>query len=142
MQEAAKRLKMGVQGLGIHLQLEDRYFDNVAELATDWHIRPSPDFDSGGAAPFQADLRIQGGDFPAEATSSVDLGRSADGSVQVCEKRLFQILSKFHIARSSKLLGCIFKGRTVREGSTALIDSMAKLVFWTEGGGVRVCEAH
>jgi len=83
MQDAAKRLKMGVQGLGIHLQLEGRYFDNVAELASDWHIRPSPDFNSGGAAAFEADLRIQGGEFPAEATSSVNLGRSADGSVQV-----------------------------------------------------------
>lgn len=79
-------MRKGLAGLKIHLELENRYFDAVAELARDWHVRPSPDFKlSPGIAPFFVDLHIRGADVPPkkEGQCRVDLGRNADGSLQV-----------------------------------------------------------
>ena len=77
----------GLAGLKIHLELEDRYFDGIAQIAQDWHVRPSPDFKSNpGTAPFFVDLRIRGAELPSEKEEQcrVDMGRNADGSIQVC----------------------------------------------------------
>ena len=86
MQDAAQRIRKGVAGLKIHLELEDRYFEGVEQLARDWHVRPSPDFKlNPGVAPFFVDLRIRGANLPSETEEQcrVDLGRNADGSMQV-----------------------------------------------------------
>ena len=76
-------MRRGLQGLRVHVQLEDRYFDNVAGLASGWLIKPSPDFGGGtGAAPFVVDLRVPGADVP-DMLQSVEVGRNADGTLLV-----------------------------------------------------------
>ena len=79
-------MRKGLAGLEIHLELEDRYFNEVAQIARDWHVRPSSDFKlNPGIAPFFVDLRVRGADLPSEKEEHcrVDLGRNADGSLQV-----------------------------------------------------------
>ena len=83
VQDAAKRVRKGLGGLKVHLHLEDEYFGRVAELASDWHVKPSPAFKvTPGVAPFYADLSVPGAEV-AEQMHTVELGRNPDGSLQV-----------------------------------------------------------
>ena len=86
MQDAAQRLQKGAAGFKVYFDLQDRYFDGISQLACGWHVRPSPDFElNPGAAPFFVDLGIRGLELPPEKERQcrVDLGRNADGSMQV-----------------------------------------------------------
>ena len=63
------------------------YFDNVAELATDWHVRPSPEFASTPrAAPYFVDLRLTGTEAQPDALQRIDLGKDIAGSLLVSSK--------------------------------------------------------
>ena len=96
-QDATQRVRQGLAGLKIHLELEDRYFQAVAELAQDWHVRPAPDFKlNPEIAPFLVDLSISGADVPPEKESlcRVDLGRNADGSMQVVPPDMDLVIQK------------------------------------------------
>lgn len=84
VQDAAHRVRKGLDGLKVHLQLEDRYFESVAGLASDWHVRPSRDFaSSADAAPFFVDLRIPAAEVSPEKSHRIDLYKNSDGSLLV-----------------------------------------------------------
>lgn len=88
LQAASVALRSGSAALRRQLQVEDRFFDEVAQLAGDWLIKPAPDFAfSGGAAPYQVDLVVPGTDAGSEAASA-DLYRRHDGALQVNTDRI------------------------------------------------------
>lgn len=74
----------GASALREHLRLENRFFENVAELCSDWRVKPAPEFSfSSGAAPYQVDLRLQGAEAVPGSSFIVDVARHSSGNLQV-----------------------------------------------------------
>lgn len=78
------RLKKGAAALRAHLRIEDRFFQDVSQLAADWLVKPAPEFNfSSGAAPYQVDLRLPQLQAGSTEASIADVTRASDGSLQV-----------------------------------------------------------